>query len=106
MEARGAALPSLVEFALSAMSVLYGGLLGVFAAGFAREPREGENRDRRGQLGLAVGSILGLAFFLQPLLGGDAWFAWGYRIPIAAALAFALSLFGVSRSPVAGLLQK
>jgi SSS family transporter len=83
LEARGSALPSLVEFALSAMSVLYGGLLGVFAVGFLW-PSRGD--DRSAVLGLAVGSGVGLGLFLQPLLGGDSWIAWGYRIPLAALI--------------------
>ena len=79
--AHGAGTPSLVEFALSAMSVLYGGVLGIFAVGFLWPAR---GSDGSAVVGLAVGSVVGLGLFLQPLLGGDPWLAWGYRIPLAA----------------------
>jgi len=101
MQTRGASLPNLVEFALSAMSVLYGGLLGLFAAGFAREPRADENRDRRGPMGLGLGAAIGLGFFLEPLWTGSTSLAWGYRIPVAAAFSFAVALFGARRRPPA-----
>jgi SSS family transporter len=87
LAARGGSLPSLVEFALSAMSIVYGGLLGVFAVGFLWPSRGG---DRAAVTGLGLGAAIGLALFLQPLLGGDPWLAWGYRIPLAAAISAAV----------------
>jgi hypothetical protein len=91
LDASGSALPSLVEFALSAMSVLYGGLLGVFAVGFLWPSR---GSDASAVLGLGVGAAIGLALFLQPLLGGEAWLAWGFRIPLAASFTAAIVLAG------------
>jgi len=89
LAARPGALPNLVEFALSAMSVLYGGLLGVFAVGFTSH---GRGSDRSAVLGLAVGALTGLGLFLQPLASGEPWVAWGFRIPLAAALTAAVVL--------------
>ena len=111
VEERGGELPSLVEFALSSMSVLYGGLLGVFAAAFARAPRPSAGavgaiataadvaRDRRAVAALIVGGAIGLALFLQPLwspAGGV--LAWGYRIPVAAFVSFAVALAPLGRA--------
>jgi len=81
--AEGVELPSLVEFALSAMGVLYGGLLGVFAVGFLAPSRGDEWSSLAG---LAAGSAIGLGLFLEPLVSGAASLAWGYRIPFAAAV--------------------
>lgn len=91
---RPGALPNLVEFALSAMSVLYGGLLGVFSVGFLAP---GQGTDQSAVTGLALGAGLGLALFLQPLVTGEAWIAWGYRIPITAALTGATVVLAIPR---------
>ncbi|MCP4036150.1 MAG: hypothetical protein GY733_04375 [bacterium] len=80
--------PSLVEFALSSMSILYGGLLGVFARGLLA-PTHGD--DRMGVAGLAIGSLLGLALFLHPTVMGATQIAWTYWIPISATAAFAVA---------------
>lgn len=92
LEARGGALLSLVEFALAAMSVLYGGLLGVFAVGFLWPSR---GSDASAVIGLGVGAAIGLALFLQPLFGAAPWLAWGYRIPLSASITAAVVLAGV-----------
>ncbi len=81
-------LPSLVEFALSSMSILYGGLLGVFARGLLVR-RKGD--DRAAVAGLVVGSVVGLALFLHPMLFGETLIAWTFWIPIAAAFSFAVA---------------
>ncbi|MBW2390810.1 MAG: hypothetical protein JRG89_20600, partial [Deltaproteobacteria bacterium] len=77
---------NLVEFALSSMSILYGGLLGVFARGLLqRQPGD----DRAAVAGLGVGSLIGLALFLHPAIFGETLIAWTYWIPIAATCSFA-----------------
>jgi Na+/proline symporter len=89
--------PSLIEFALSSMSILYGGLLGVFARSILlRRP----GRDAAAVLGLIVGSLIGLALFLHPVLLGETRIAWTYWIPISAACSFAISCapIGAARS--------
>ena len=81
-------LPSLIEFALSSMSILYGGLLGIFARGILlRRP----GSDAAAVLGLLVGSLIGLALFLHPVVLGETLIAWTYWIPIAAACSFAIA---------------
>ena len=92
LDARGGTLLSLVEFALAAMSVLYGGLLGVFAVGFLWPSR---GSDASAVIGLGVGAAIGLALFLQPLFGAAPWLAWGYRIPLSASITAAVVLAGV-----------
>ena len=85
---------SLVEFALSSMTILYGGLLGVFArAILLRTPA----RDGLGVLGLAVGGGIGLLLFLHPLLLGETRIAWTWWIPISATASFAISAIPASR---------
>jgi Na+/proline symporter len=83
-----ASLPNLVEFALSSMSILYGGLLGVFARGLLQRRR---GSDHAAVLGLVVGSVIGLALFLHPVIFGATLIAWTYWIPIAASCSFAIS---------------
>ena len=83
---------SLVEFALSSMTVLYGGLLGVFA--WALWGRE--SRDAAGVVALGVGATTGLLLFLQPLLLGHLVISWPFWIPISSSLTLA-TLFVASR---------
>lgn len=87
--------PSLVEFALSSMSILYGGLLGVFARGWLSK-RPG--RDGAGVSALAVGGLLGLLLFLHPSLLGETRLAWTYWIPLSATLSFATASLGSRRT--------
>jgi SSS family solute:Na+ symporter len=90
--------PSLVEFALSSMTILYGGLLGVFSlAIFGRRVRS----DAGGVVGLAVGAVIGLGLFLHESLLGQSWIAWPWWIPISApTAAFAAATFsGWKKSP-------
>jgi len=93
LSAQGVGL-NLVEFALSSMTILYGGLLGIFALGIAGR--------RRGSptsvvAGLAVGSIIGLILFLHPLLLGQTWIAWPWWIPISALCAGSIAALGIAR---------
>ena len=81
-------LPSLIEFALSSMSILYGGLLGIFARGILLR-RSGS--DAAAVVGLLVGSLVGLALFLHPVMLGETVIAWTYWIPLAAACSFAIA---------------
>ncbi|MCG8590773.1 MAG: sodium:solute symporter [Proteobacteria bacterium] len=71
---------SLVELALSAMTLVYGGLLAVFALGFASRTPLG---DRAGLAGLATGVVLGTGLFLHPVLLGETLVAWPWWIPLA-----------------------
>ena len=77
--------PNLVEFALSAMSIFYGGLLGVFALGLTSQTR---GSSATVCLGLATGALTGLSLFLHPIVFGTVWIAWTWWIPISAGLTF------------------
>jgi len=82
---------SLVEFALSSMTILYGGLLGIFALGITTR--------RRGSpasvvAGLGVGAGIGLMLFVHPLLLGKTALAWPWWIPISAATTYAIAATG------------
>jgi SSS family transporter len=74
----------LVQVALSSMTVLYGGLLGIFAVGlFTRW-----SVSQAGVVaGLASGATVGLALFLHPLFTGAPIVAWTWWVPIGAATA-------------------
>ena len=84
---------NLVEFALSAMTMVYGGLLGVFLLGLLSRSR---GNGRSVQAGLACGVIVGALLFLQPLLGVQAELriAWPWWIPAAAAASFGVASLG------------
>jgi len=84
----GSVGPSLVEFALSSMTILYGGLLGVFArAIFGREARS----DLAGAAGLVTGALAGLVLFLHEPWFGERFIAWPWWIPISATLAWCVA---------------
>ena len=76
--------PNLVEFALSAMSIVYGGLLGVFALGFTSHTR---GSPASVCAALVIGTALGFTLFLHPVLLGHTWIAWPWWIPISATVA-------------------
>jgi hypothetical protein len=82
---------SLVEFALSAMTILYGGLLGVFAIAVLAP---GVGSERSAVAGLATGAVLGLALFLHPLILGETWLAWTWWIPVSATAAAMVTALG------------
>jgi len=89
----------LVQFALSAMSILYGGLLGVFVVAWLR-PDAG---DARATLtGLAVGAVVGAALFVQPLVLDRVIVAWPWWIPIAACASGGIAWLGARPSAHAG----
>lgn len=79
---------NLVELALSAMSVIYGGLLGgVCVALFGRT----RGSDRSCVAGMALGSLAGVLLFLQPLVLGEVAIPWTYWIPLTATLTIAIA---------------
>ncbi len=85
----------LVQFALSAMSILYGGLLGVFVVAWLRP----EHGDARATLaGLAAGSLVGAALFLQPIVLARTIVAWPWWIPISASVSAGIAALGTVRS--------
>jgi Na+/proline symporter len=81
----------LVDLALSAMTVLYGGLLGIFGLAVAARRR---GSDTSVPIGLAVGAAVGLGLFLHPLLWGETLIAWPWWIPISASISFATAALG------------
>ena len=72
---------NLVEFALSSMTILYGGLLGTF--GWALCGRSAT--DRAGVGALCGGALIGALLFLHPVLFGQTYIAWAWWIPISAS---------------------
>ncbi len=98
-DAQGPAGPSLVEFALSSMTILYGGLLGVFALGLLTRSR---GSHASVPLGLASGAFVGLALFLHPVALGRTYLAWPWWIPVAALTAFAVAALGRRAKPTPG----
>jgi SSS family solute:Na+ symporter len=87
----GAPALNLVELALSSMTILYGGLLGVFAVAVLGR---GAGSDRAAVAGLVAGCTVGFALFLHPLILGEIWIAWTWWIPIGAAIAACITLLG------------
>ncbi len=91
--------PNLVEFALGTMSILYGGLLGVFGVAFLTRNRGSE---QSALAGLAAGTFAGLALFLHPVVMDQTHIAWTWWIPLSGSLAFAVTVSRPS-SGAAGL---
>ena len=93
LEARPAAEggPSLIDFALSSMTILYGALLGVFGLGILTRER---GSPRSVAIALVVGACVGLALFLQPVFGGETRLAWPWWVPVTAALSFGIGCLG------------
>ncbi len=82
---------SLVDLALSAMTILYGGLLGVFAVALLMKSR---GNDASALAGIVAGSLTGALLFLHPLLReqlGGLEIAWPWWIPISASVAFTVT---------------
>lgn len=86
---------SLVELALSAMTILYGGLLGVFATGLLAP---GRGSDRSGVAALVAGGVVGAALFVHPVLLSRTVLAWPWWIPVAGAVSAAVALAGGRRA--------
>ena len=80
---------SLVELALSSMTVLYGGLLGVFGLGLLTSGAPGPRRDLAARVGLGVGAVVGLGLFLHPLVLGHVVISWAWWIPISSSISVA-----------------
>ena len=92
---------SLVELALSSMTILYGGLLGLFGVGLFWRSRGSE---RSAIAGLGTGGALGLLLFVHPLLLGEVVIAWPWWIPIAATVSAAVVAMGrAPAEPTPGL---
>jgi hypothetical protein len=79
---------NLVEFALSSMAILYGGLLGIFALGITTRHR---GSPASVVAGLSVGALIGLALFLHPIVLGHTRIAWPWWIPISALASYGLA---------------
>ncbi|MBW2386561.1 MAG: hypothetical protein JRG92_23270 [Deltaproteobacteria bacterium] len=82
---------SLVDFALSSMTVLYGALLGIFALGLLTRTRGSQ---RSVLVAAALGAATGVGLFLHPIILGRTHIAWPWWIPISAALTFAVAALG------------
>lgn len=82
---------NLVEFALSSMSILYGGLLGIFALGITTRHR---GSPASVIAGLSLGASIGLALFLHPVVLGHTRVAWPWWIPISALASYAVASTG------------
>ncbi|MCB9748977.1 MAG: hypothetical protein H6713_03105 [Myxococcales bacterium] len=78
---------SLVELALAAMSVVYGGLLGSFLVALLTPNR---GRDGSVTVGMLVGATTGAALFLQPVWLGRSVIAWPWWIALSALVAFSI----------------
>ncbi len=85
---------SLVEVALSAMTILYGGLLGVFALGFLSRSR---GSDRSAVCGLLSGALVGVALFVHPIALGRIVIAWTWWIPISGSVALGIAALSKRR---------
>jgi hypothetical protein len=79
---------TLIDFALSSMTILYGGLLGIFARAVL-SPVPGH--DRRAVAALIVGCVIGLLLFLHPSILGSTVLAWTWWIPISSLVTYAIS---------------
>ncbi len=88
----------LIDTALSAMTILYGGILGVFLTALIFETR---GSDRSTVAGLALGIAIGaLGFFQKELFHWpSAKLDWAYSIPVAALATLAVAALGRRRTP-------
>ncbi len=85
----------LVEVALSSMTVLYGGLLGIFALGLLTRRAVPTGAV---VLGLAAGALVGLGLFLHPVSMGGVWVAWVWWVPSGAVAAVAATAIATALS--------
>jgi SSS family solute:Na+ symporter len=86
----------LVQIALSAMTILYGAILGTFLLALFVEKR---GSDRSALLGLGAGVAVGAVLFFQKQIFGleSEFLAWPWRLPLAAGIAVAVGLCGRRR---------
>ncbi|MCC6408204.1 MAG: hypothetical protein IT453_13660 [Planctomycetes bacterium] len=89
----------LIDLALSAMTILYGGILGTFLVALLFTRR---GSDASTVAGLACGVAVGAIGFFQKLIFGweSAKLDWAYTIPLAAAVTMAVAACG-RRAPCA-----
>jgi Na+/proline symporter len=89
----GGRTTSLIDTALSAMTILYGGILGTFLTALLLHRR---GSDGSTLAGLVVGVAIGaLGFFQRELFGwSEAKLDWAYTIPLAAAATLAVAALG------------
>lgn len=85
----------LVSLALSAMTIVYGGLLGVFLCA-AFFPRRGNSGTAIG--GLVVGGALGFGLFLQKMILGvdEPLIAWPWWIVITSSISLSICALGAT----------
>lgn len=83
----------LIDLALSASAIVYGGLLGCFTAALVLRKR---GSDASTALGLGAGFLAGLGFFFQKELFGlqAKVIDFGWALPICALLAFTIAALG------------
>jgi SSS family transporter len=89
---------NLVELALAAMSVIYGGLLGSFLVILITPTR---GRDLSVTAGMLIGALVGVLLFTQPLWRADAstLITWPWWIVLGALTSFAIGAAWRPRSP-------
>ncbi len=92
---------NLIEVALNAMTILYGGLLGGFLCGLLYTRR---GSDRSVALGMGAGALVGAAAFFQRQLlgldpGGPKLLEWPITMPLSVLVAMAVGALG-RRAPL------
>ncbi|MCE9592551.1 MAG: hypothetical protein K8S98_00020 [Planctomycetes bacterium] len=90
---------SLIDLALSAMTIVYGGILGVFLVALLLKRR---GSDTSTVAGLACGVAVGaLGFFQKQIFAWEsAKLDWAYTIPLAATVTFAVAALGRRKEQV------
>ncbi len=91
---------SLVDLALSSMTIIYGGLLGIFLLGFISRKRGSE---KSVIAGLVAGSLVGLFLFLHPMIFAEEYtLAWSWWIVISASVSFGVASIPRRRAALRG----
>lgn len=81
----------LVQIALGAMTILYGGILGAFLVALFTERR---GNDRSVPLGMLGGIAVGALLFFQRQLFGEVRLEWPWSLALSTSVAFGLGLLG------------